>query len=134
MTAGEQSAGPQARKTLKLHVYAFACSVALSLLVAGPAQESRLEAALLLVVASGLVLDAWSLRIDNATLVAANATPARWIPRLGMLAYALGGLLMVYALIFLWHPRRRIETSSTRYPSCTRYRDGVGPQYSAPQA
>jgi len=105
VTAEYQAHVPFVHRGIKLQCVGFGLSLALTLLVVRPAQESRLQAALLLLIACGFLLDGRSLRLNGTMLAAAHLPSPRWIPWLSTLAYALGALLAVYSLVFLWHPR-----------------------------
>ena len=93
------------RRGIRLQLTGMALSLALALLVAAPARASRLQAALLLFVGVGLVLDGRSLRTNGALLAAAEPPPPGWIPWVSGLAFAIGVALVLCALVFVRHPR-----------------------------
>lgn len=105
MNAGDQAAVPHVRRGMKFQLMGSTAWLALTLLTIGPARESRFQAAFLLLIAYGFVVDGWGYRANAATLAAARSVPPRWLPWVSGLSYALGSALAVYGLVFLWHPR-----------------------------
>ena len=90
---------------MKFQLMGSTAWLALAVLTVGPARDNRFQAAFLLLIAYGFVVDGWNYRVNAATLAAAQSAPPRWLPWVSRLAYALGAVLAVYGLIFLWHPR-----------------------------
>jgi hypothetical protein len=105
MSAGQQPLAPVVRRGIRYQLIGLYLSLALAVLIAAPASEDRLQAALLLLVGVGFVLDGRLLRADGAVLAVAEPPRPSWIPWVSGLAFALGITLILAAVLFLWHPR-----------------------------
>lgn len=105
MSAADQAVVPHVRRSLKYQLMTSAGSLGLALLMVGPARDNRFQSAFLLLIAFGLVLEGQGFRFAAVSLAAAQAPVPRWLPWASRLAYALGAVLAVYALVFLWHPQ-----------------------------
>jgi len=92
------------RRGIRLQLTGMALSLALVLLVAPPARTNRLQAALLLLVGIGFVLDGRSLRANGAVLGAAQSPSPAWIPWVSGLAFVFGAAVVLCGLVFVWHP------------------------------
>lgn len=105
MSAGQQPLALLVRRGIRYQLIGLCLSLALALLIAAPAREDRLQAALLLLVGVGFVLDGRLLRANGAVLAAAEPPRPPWIPWVSGLAFALGATLILAAVLFLWYPR-----------------------------
>ena len=92
------------RRGLRRQLIVMPLWLALAVLTAGPARNSRPQAGLLLLIGLGFLLDARGLRANGAVLAAAGAPQPSWIPWLSGLVFALGAVLCLAGLVFLWHP------------------------------
>lgn len=102
MNAGDQAAVPHIRRGMKYQLMGSAAWLAPALLTVVPAPESRFQAAFLLLIAIGFVLDGRGYRLNSVILAAAQSPAPRWLPWLSRLSYTLGAVLALLAVVFLW--------------------------------
>jgi len=104
MNAGDQAAVPHVHRGMKYQLMGSGAWLALALLTLVSARENRFQAAFLLLIAFGFVLDGRGYRLNSVMLAAAQSPAPRWLPWVSRLSYTLGAVLGLVALLFLWRP------------------------------